>query len=168
MAPSVNSVRSANTKKSGIDSTFRAEYGEEARFVNKSAEDSNPFSQAGSASLYSERLSAENNTLIQLNSQHVQGTSTDRDVPGSEGLEVKGSQPLKEARCYSVVALPSAKSESSASVRKIDAPQLPVRSQMLQENLTPKAARLPDKSISAARVPTTEVEVARSGTNSAR
>jgi len=39
---------------------------------------------------------------------------------------------------------------------------------MLQENLTPKAARLPDKSISAARVPTTEVEVARSGTNSAR
>ena len=99
MAPSVNSVRSANTKKSGIDSTFRAEYGEEARLVNKSAEDSNPFSQAGSASLYSERLSAENNTLIQLNSQHVQGTSTDRDVPGSEGFVVKGSQPLKEARC---------------------------------------------------------------------
>ena len=69
---------------------------------------------------------------------------------------------------HSVVALPSVKSESSASAKKIDAPQLPVGSQMLQENLTLGAARLPDKSIFAARVPTSEVEVARSVTNSAR
>ena len=75
---------------------------------------------------------------------------------------MKGSQPLEEVQCISVAASPSVKSESSASDKKISTPQLPVRSQMLQENLTRGVARLPDKSIFAAKVPTSVAGVARS------
>ena len=69
LAPSANSVRSANEKKTKIDSICRAENGEEARFIDNSAEDSDPFRRASSASLDSERLSTRNETLTQLNSQ---------------------------------------------------------------------------------------------------
>ena len=155
LAPSANSARSADAKKSGIGSIRHAENGEEARFVEKSAEDSDPFSRTSSATLISERLPARNETLIQLNSQYDQGTNnTDRGVPGSEDREMKGSQPLKEVQCNSITALPLSSTEPSAPVEKNSAPQQPdMEPDSYKEIQRGSLLNLPDESISAARVP---------------
>ena len=120
---------------------------------------------AGGAPLLSisERLPARNETLIQLNSQYDQRTNnSDRGVPRSEDRKMKVSQPLKEVQCNSTTALPLSSSEPSAPVEKNSAPQQPDRSQIPQGNLTRVAAQAAEESISAARVPTSTAEVARS------